>query len=154
MLSDRMVRSSLRRTDSFLQLISSEIPKVWHETNLIQRTCVMNGHVACLPVRGVSASTYVQALILRASLCGDVMMNSASSLRKKGCVYHRTVANIRTTGCSIQVFSVRCFSQLANKRHLPFYPGNGVCDSLLRGTIRVYCFWNGVLLDPWVRRSV
>jgi len=98
MLWDRMVRSSLPRTDSFLHLISSEVPKVWHETNLIQGTCVMNGHVACLPVLGLSVSTYVQTLILRASLCGDFMTNYANSLRTKGCLYHRTVVSTLNDG--------------------------------------------------------
>lgn len=113
----------------------------------------MNGHVVCLPLLGLSVSTYVQTLILRASLCGDVMTNFANSLRTKGCLYHRTVVNARTVGCSIQLFTIRCFSHLANKRHLPVCLGNGDCDILLRGTIRVYCFRNEALLDPWVRRS-
>jgi hypothetical protein len=143
MLWDRMVRSSLPRTDSFLQLTNSEIPKVWHEKNLIKGTCIMNGDAACLPVRGLSVSTYVQTVILRASLCGDVMTNSASSLSKKGCLHHRTIVNIRMTDCSIQLFSVPCFWHLANKRHVPVCLSNGDCDSLLRGTVGVYCFRSG-----------
>jgi len=69
----------------------------------------MNGHVARLPVRGLSVSIYVQTLILRASLCGDVMPNSANCLRKKACLCHRTVVNTCPTDCSIQLFSVPCF---------------------------------------------
>jgi hypothetical protein len=113
----------------------------------------MNDHVACLPLRGLSVSTYVQTSASRASVCGDVMTNSASFLRKKGCLYHRTAVNIHATDCSIQVLSVPCFSQLANKRHLPVCLGNEGRDSLLRGIIGVYCFRNWVLLDPGVRRS-
>ena len=109
--------------------------------------------------RGLPPCAWAQCLnlrsntILRASLCGDVMMNSASSLREKGCLYHRAVVNIRTTGCSIQLFSVPRFSQLANKWHVPVCLGNGDCDSLLVGKIGVHCFRNWVLLDPGVRRS-